>query len=188
LDVPDGGFDIASVQDIRTGEAVTWEHRGATLRLRPRDWTDVRTSGVTIFKVTTAGRRLVTSTTVSLDDEPVSLPIQSEVTWPSTITVELDAATTISGLLLTRPEWGAVTQGGYAAPPSERISTLHLIDGEDGTRLTSTVLPHQRGTVQVELPRSRTTSRLLVQIDGNHSGTPRLGVSGMDVIAGRADA
>jgi hypothetical protein len=56
LRVPNNGYKIASVSDLRTGKTVSfWD--GGSLRIQNKDWADVAAYGDKIFKVTLAEAR-----------------------------------------------------------------------------------------------------------------------------------
>ena len=54
LKIPKYGYKVASVTDLRTGEAVKFIDIGV-LVLETKDWADVETYGDRVFKVTLAG-------------------------------------------------------------------------------------------------------------------------------------
>ncbi len=52
--VPNNGYKVASVMDLRTGKPVSFTDIGVLI-LRPQDWADVEAFGDKVFKVTLAG-------------------------------------------------------------------------------------------------------------------------------------
>jgi alpha-L-fucosidase len=55
LRVPNNGYKVASVVDLRTGSAVKFKDIGVLI-LQNQDWSDVESFGDKVFKVTLAGK------------------------------------------------------------------------------------------------------------------------------------
>ncbi|MEU5710995.1 discoidin domain-containing protein [Streptomyces flaveolus] len=164
LRVRDNGYRVASVTDLRTGEAVSWSQSGGVLTLTGLGAWDPYD---TVFKVTTAGRQGILSgvtvtASASASGHPGSAAGDGDhrtywdngKTLPVTLTFDLGSAKKVRYLGLNQRE-DSVAYARSDTEQSARIKEYKVFLSDDGTHWGSAVktgrLPSARGVQGIDL-------------------------------------
>ncbi|MBM7565787.1 alpha-L-fucosidase [Paenibacillus sacheonensis] len=191
LRLPDAGYIVEGAVDLKSGDLLVVAQEEGWLTLSVPSWSAAAEDGDTVLKLTVAAEtrlvprhELTASCRWEMPYAPASNVLDPHydrwfkgagaTVWPQSIDFKLAAATEVRGLVLLQPESGAVQNGGYAAPLSERIKAYEVYVSEDGADWGEPVatgeLRNQRGKQAILFP-PVLASCIRLTAKNNHGGT-----------------
>ncbi|QHT63058.1 hypothetical protein GXP70_25885 [Paenibacillus lycopersici] len=190
LTLPDAGYAVELAQDLKTGEPLAFVQQDGWLTVTAPSWDAVEQDGDMVLKLIVAEEtgivprhQITVSTRWEMPYAPASNVLDSHYgryfksamanQWPQSLTFKLAGETSLRGISLVQPESGAVGEGGYAAPVSERIKAydVHVSrDGETWETAASGELRNQRGKQVILFPPAA-ASHVRFTAHNNHGGT-----------------
>lgn len=207
LTLADAGYDVLAAEDLRSGALLGLRQEDGKLTIDVPSWDTVIAQGDLVIKLTVAARvrrvpagRLAATASSEMPYAPAGFVLNGKYRscyrgakvreWPQSLTLQLLEAeeAPLVALLVAQPESGAVREGGFAAPPSERIRAYEVHASYDGVvwgePIAAGELRNQRGAQSIAFRQPVQARYVRLTAFGNYGGTGTFQVIALELVHG----